>query len=133
MRNTILAIAAVAALATPALAAPTRVTVYGDANPAAPAEVTTGAVAGTAVGVGLSEGWISGSIGGAALPATAAGAAAVGGVAGVGVAAGIDAAVQPCRGFQALFGMNQQACAQRQAALDAQYVGATHHRRVVRR
>src|SRR5690349_5728031 len=132
MRKTILAIAAVAAFATPALAAQ-QITVYGDQNPAAPAEVTTGAVTGTVVGVGLSEGWISGSIGGAALPATAAGAAAVGGVAGVGVAAGIDAAVQPCRGFQALFGMNQQACAQRQAALDAQYVGATHHRRVVRR
>lgn len=135
MRKTILAMAAVAALATPALAAPTRVTVYGDQhyNPAAPAEVTTGAVAGTAVGVGLSEGWISGSIGGAALPATAAGATAVGGVVGVGAAAGIDAAIQPCRGFQALFGMNQQACAQRQAALDAQYMGTTHHRRVVRR
>ena len=132
MRKTILAMAAVAALATPALAAQ-RVTVYGDYNPAAPAEVTTGAVAGTAVGVGLSEGWISGSIGGAALPATAAGAAAVGGVAGVGTAAGIDAVIQPCRGFQALFGMNQQACAQRQAALDAQYTGTTHHRRVVRR
>ena len=133
MRKTILAMAAVAALATPALAAQ-RVTVYGDQhyNPAAPAEVTTGAVAGTAVGVGLSEGWISGSIGGAALPATAAGAAAVGGVAGVGAAAGIDAVIQPCRGFQALFGMNQQACAQRQAALDAQYTGATH-RRVIRR
>jgi hypothetical protein len=133
MRKTILAMAAVAVLATPAFAAQ-RITVYGDQQytPAAPAEVTTGAVAGTAVGVGLSEGWISGSIGGAALPATAAGAAAVGGVAGVGAAAGIDAVVQPCRGFQALFGMNKEACAQRQAALDAQYVSATH-RRVVRR
>jgi hypothetical protein len=131
MRKTLMAIAAVAALSTPALAA-SQVTVYGNQNPAAPAEVATGAVAGTAVGVGLSEGWITGSIGGAALPATAAGAAAVGGVAGVGAAAGIDAVIQPCRGLQALFGMNQQACAQRQAALDAQQMGTTH-RRVVRR
>jgi len=131
MRKTILAMAAVAALATPALAAQ-QVTVYGNSNPAAPAEVTTGAVAGTAVGVGVSEGWFGTTVAGSALPATAAGAAAVGGVAGVGAAAGIDAVIQPCRGFQALFGMNQQACAQRQAALDAQYMGTTH-RRVVRR
>jgi hypothetical protein len=131
MRKAILAMAAVAALATPALAAQ-RVTVYGDYNPAAPAEVTTGAVTGAVVGVGVSEGWWGSTIGGAALPTTAAGAAAVGGVAGVGTAVAIDAAIQPCRGFQALFGLNQPQCAQRQAALDAQYVG-THQRRVVRR
>jgi hypothetical protein len=132
MRKTLMAIAAVATLSTPAFAA-SQVTVYGgDYNPAAPAEVTTGAVAGTAVGVGVSEGWITSSAVGAALPATAVGAAAVGGVAGVGAAAGIDAVIQPCRGVQALFGMNKQACAQRQAALDAQQMGTTH-RRIVRR
>jgi hypothetical protein len=127
MRKTLMAIAAVVALSTPALAA-SQVTVYGDYNPAAPAEVTTGAVAGTAVGVGLSEGWISGSIGGAALPTTAAGAAAVGGVVGVGAAAGIDAVIQPCRGFSALFGLNKQECAARQQAMYA-----PQSRRVVRR
>ena len=132
MRKTILAMAAVAALATPAFAE--SITVYGNGtyNPAAPAEVATGAVTGAVVGVGVSEGWFGGTVAGAALPATAAGAAAVGGVAGVGAVAGIDSVIQPCRGFQALFGMNQQACAQRQAALDAQYMGTTH-RRVVRR
>ena len=67
---------------------------------------------------------------GAALPATVAGAAVTGGVAGVGVAAGIDAAVQPCRGFAAVFGMNRQECAQRQAMSDRQQLGA--QRRVIR-
>jgi|SRR5690242_8538381 hypothetical protein len=109
MRKTLLAIAAVSLMATPVLAQQ-RVTVYGDYNPAAPAEVTTGAVAGTAVGVGVSEGWFGSTVAGAAIPAGTAGAVAAGGVAGVGAAAGIDAIVQPCRGFQALFGMNKDAC-----------------------
>ena len=130
MRKTILAMVAVAALATPAFAE--SITVYGSQNPAAPAEVATGAVTGAVVGVGVSEGWFGGTVAGAALPATAAGAAAVGGVAGVGAVAGIDSVIQPCRGFQAVFGMNKPQCAQRQAALDAQYMGTTH-RRVIRR
>jgi hypothetical protein len=116
MRKTILAIAAVSMLSTPALAA-NAVTVYGDYNPAAPAEVTTGAVAGTAVGVGVSEGWFGGTVAGAAIPAGTAGAVAAGGVAGVGAAAGIDAIVQPCRGFQALFGANKESC------VNGHYVG----------
>jgi hypothetical protein len=107
-----MAIAAVSVLSTPALAA-SAVTVYGDYNPAAPAEVTTGAVAGTVVGVGVSEGWFgaSGAFGSSsAIAASTAGAATVGGVAGVGAAAGIDAIVQPCRGFSAFFGLNQGSC-----------------------
>lgn len=115
MRKTLMAIAAVSALSTPALAA--NVTVYRDYNPAAPAEVTTGAVAGTAAGVGVSEGWFGGTVAGAAVPAGTAGAIAAGGVVGVGAAAGIDAIVQPCRGFQALFGMNKGAC------VNGNYVG----------
>lgn len=112
MRKTIMAIAAIAALSTPALAA-SRVTVYGDANPAAPAEITTGAVAGTAVGVGVSEGWFgaSGALGSSsAIAASTAGAATVGGVAGVGAVAAIDSVIQPCRGFQAFFGLNKESC-----------------------
>jgi hypothetical protein len=117
MRKTILAIAAVSALATPAFAE--SVTVYGRDyyNPAAPAEVATGAVAGTAVGVGISEGWFGTTVAGSALPATAAGAATVGGVVGVGAVAAIDGVVQPCRGVQAFFGMNKDAC------VDGHYVG----------
>ena len=99
-------------------------------NPAAPAEVGAGAVAGTAAGVAVSEGVIGGILG-AALPATVAGAAATGGVARVGVAAGIDAAVQPCRGFAAVFGANREYCAQRQAMADGQIIGT--QRRVIRR
>jgi hypothetical protein len=116
MRKTLLAIAAVSLMATPVLAQQ-RVTVYGDYNPAAPAEVTTGAVAGTAVGVGVSEGWFGGTVAGAAIPAGTAGAVAAGGVVGVGAAAGIDAIVQPCKGFHALFGANKDAC------VNGNYVG----------
>jgi len=109
MRKTLLAIAAISIFSAPALAE--SVTVYGDYNPAAPAEVTTGAVAGTAVGIGVSEGWFGGALGSSsAVAASTAGAATVGGVAGVGAAAGIDAIVQPCRGFHALFGANKDAC-----------------------
>jgi len=124
MRKTFMAIAAVVALSTPALAA-SQVTVYGDYNPAAPAEVATGAVAGTAVGVGVSEGWFSGALGSSsAIAASTAGAATVGGVAGVGTVAAIDSVVQPCRGFQAVFGMNKDAC------VNGNFVG---HGRVVTR
>jgi hypothetical protein len=107
-----MAIAAVAAFSTPALAE--SITVYADHyNPAAPAEVATGAVAGTAVGVGVAEGWFgtSGALGSSsAIAASTAGAATVGGVAGVGTVALIDSAIQPCRGFQALFGLNKASC-----------------------
>ena len=125
MRKVLMIAAATVALSVPALAAP------GDQyNPSAPAEVTAGAVAGTATGVAVSEGVIGGSLG-AALPLSVAGAAATGGVVGVGVAAGIDAAVQPCRGFAALFGANREYCAQRQAMADGQIIGT--QRRVIRR
>ncbi|MFN3658254.1 MAG: hypothetical protein ACK4UO_13460 [Pseudolabrys sp.] len=101
---------AAAVLATPALAQP-----YDTYYPAGP--VVGGAAVGTVVGVGLYEGWFGSSAAVSALPATAAGAAATGGVAGIGTIALIDAAVQPCRGFQAIFGMNRGQCA------NGQYVG----------
>jgi len=77
----------------------------------------TGAAVGTVVGVGLYNGWFGTSAAVTALPATAAGATAVGGVAGIGTIALIDSVVQPCRGFQALLGMNRDQC------VNGEYVG----------
>jgi hypothetical protein len=77
-----------------------------------------GVAAGTVVGVGLYEGWFSADAATIPIfPATAAGAATVGGVAGIGTIAMIDAATQPCRGFNALFGLNKGAC------VNGEYVG----------
>lgn len=105
MKRTVLALAAAStlALATSAFAAPPHVYVNPYPNDTtAAAEVGTGAVVGTAVGVGLANGWwTSAGLGTAA--ASTVGAASVGGVAGVGTVALVDAAVQPCRGFHALF------------------------------
>lgn len=125
MRKALMIAAAAAALASaPALAAEP----YYDYNPAAPAEVTTGAVTGTVVGVGVSEGWFGATAAGVALPTTAVGAAATGGVVGVGTVAGIDAVIQPCRGVSALLGLNKAECAARQQAMYTPH----HGRRVVR-
>lgn len=109
MRKTILTIAAIAALSTPALAETDRT--------AAAVEVGTGAVVGTVVGVGVYNGWFGSTVAGAALPTTVAGSAAVGGVAGVGTVALIDSVIQPCRGFHAVFGANRDAC------VNGRYVG----------
>jgi len=117
----ILTVAATAAIAVPAS---TQAATYGTDRTAA-AAVTTGAVTGTVIGLGVSEGWWGATAAGAALPTTVAGAVAVGGVAGVGTMALIDAVVQPCRGFSALFGMNKGAC------VNGQYVG--YQPRVIRR
>lgn len=109
-----ISIAAIAAaLATPSLAEPIH---RDDAAPVA------GAVGGTVVGLGLSEGWwgAAPAVAGTALPATAVGAAAVGGVAGIGGVALIDAAIQPCRGFHAMFLLNEQYCAEQNARRLAQ-------------
>jgi hypothetical protein len=115
MRNVItaLSIAAVtaAALATPAMARP------GDRYPAKGAEVATGAVAGTVAGVGLYNGWWGSSAAATSLGASVAASATAGGVAGVGTVALLDAAVEPCRGFHALLGMNSGAC------VNGEYVG----------
>lgn len=117
---TALSIAAVtaAALATPALARP------DDRYPVAPttAELGTGAVVGTVAGVGLYNGWWGSGATATALGASAGTAAVVGGVAGIGAIALIDAAVQPCRGFHALFGLNKDVC------WNGEYVGHTPRR-----
>lgn len=112
MRKTICALSAAAAVlaAAPAFAQQQQYP-YPYAAPAA------GVVAGTVVGLGVSEGWWGATVAGAALPTTTAGAAAVGGVVGVGTIAAIDAFTQPCRGVAALFDINHGAC------VNGQYVG----------
>lgn len=97
MRKTLLVLSAVAAaaLATPASAQSTR---HAYVAP------VTGAVVGTAVGVGLTEGWFVSTGGYTAFPTAAAGAAATGLVAGVGAATLIHAATTPCQGFHMFFG-----------------------------
>ncbi len=128
----ILSIAAIAALATPAFAEPEAVNPnYGSAYAVAPA--VGGVAVGTVVGVGLYEGWFGSSAAVAALPATAAGAAAVGGVAGVGTVVLLDAAIQPCRGFHALLGMNEHECVNGVYVGDQPRVASYHNgRRIVR-
>ena len=110
MRKTFYAVsiaALAAALATPALADPPR-----QQDTVAPA---VGVAGGTVLGLGLTEGWIGSTVAGAALPTTVAGAAAIGGVAGIGGIAFVDAAIQPCAGFHAMFLLNQDYCAQQNA------------------
>lgn len=127
----ILSTAAMVALATPAFAEPEAVNPnYGSAYAVAPA--VGGVAVGTVVGVGLYEGWFGSSAAVAALPATAAGAAAVGGVAGVGTVVLLDAAIQPCRGFHALLGMNEHECVNGVYVGDhPQRVSSLHGRRVI--
>ena len=118
----LLAIAAAAALATPAMAYTDDR--YPTENYVAP---VAGAAVGTAVGVGLYNGWWGSSAAVAALPATAVGATAVGGVAGIGTLVLIDAAVQPCRGFHALLLMNRDQC------VNGQWVGDAPRHRISQR
>ncbi len=126
-----ISIAAAAAFATSATAAPMHyrhyrhyhryyqpphVVVHPRAVDTAPASTGAGVVGGTIAGVSVSEGWWSGAAA-AALPASAAGAAVVGGVVGMGTVALVDAALEPCRGFAALFDLSHGEC------VDGQYVG----------
>ena len=119
-----LTIVAVAALATPALAAPYSSAAEENPNYSAGAYVApvAGVVAGTVVSVGLYNGWFGTGVAATALPATAVGSAAVGGVAGVGTLVLIDAVVEPCRGFQALLTMNRDQC------VNGEWVGYGPHR-----
>lgn len=128
-----ISLAAVAAVATPALAQPAGYGAYDSATPtyrhARPSRAVApaaGVVAGTVVGVGVSEGWW-GTAATAALPATAAGAAAIGGIAGVGTVALVDAMIEPCRGFAALFDLSHGEC------VNGQYVGYAPRRPIPRR
>lgn len=117
-----LPIAAAAAFATPAMAQS-----YGYDNGYAPAvPVVAGAAVGTAAALGAYNGWWGGAAG-AAIPSTAAGAAAFGGVAAIGTVALVDGILQPCRGFHALFDLNHGRC------VNGQYVGEGGPRQVVYR
>jgi hypothetical protein len=120
----ILVVAAAMAISVPASS--NAAYYYRNGNTAAPGEIATGTVAGTTIGLGVSEGWWGSTIAGAALPTTVAGAAVVGGVAGIGAVALVDAFVQPCRGFAALFDVNSGAC------VNGHYVGY-EPRHVIRR
>jgi hypothetical protein len=108
-------IAAVAMLATPALAQPPGYRGHAYGPPTGQQARTAGAfgagvVGGTVSGLGVSEGWWGSTVAGVALPTTVAGAAAIGGLTGIGVVAAVDAFTQPCRGFAAAFGLNHGKC-----------------------
>jgi hypothetical protein len=118
----ILTLAAAAAIATPALAEPDGVNPNYGGYYVAP---IAGAAVGTAVGVGLYNGWYTGAFA-TALPATAVGAAAVGGVAGIGTVALIDSVAHRCRGF-GIFVAQQGEC------VDGVWVGDLPPPRHVRR
>jgi hypothetical protein len=106
----VLAVATAAALATPAFADPAESNPNYNNGSYAVAPAVGGVAVGTVAGVGLYEGWFGSSAAVAALPTTAAGAAAVGGVAGVGTVAAVDSVIEPCRGFAAVFGANSHEC-----------------------
>lgn len=90
--------AAIAAVATPAMAE------IDGVNPNyAPAAVATGAVVGTAVGVGLYNGWYGSSAFLTSAGATAGTAAVAGGVAGVGTVALLEGVTAKCHGFGVLW------------------------------
>jgi hypothetical protein len=127
MRKTLLALSVAAAAAISSQAS-AQDYYYGQ-NYVAP---VAGAAVGTAVGVGLYNGWYgtNGAFWGTTWPASAAGAATTGFVAGVGTAALIHAATTPCQGFHALFGnflTSSRGC------VNGQWVGDRPVRRVVRR
>jgi len=76
-----------------------------------------GAAIGTVAGVGFYNGWWGSSTAAASLGSTVGTSIAAGGVIGVGAAALIDAALQPCRGFHAMFDLSHGQC------VNGQWVG----------
>ena len=87
-----------------------------------PALLGTGVVAGTVVGLGLTQGWWGSSALATGLGSTAA-AATAGGVAGVGTVALIHAATTPCTGFDAVFSPFRPGPS---GCVDGHYVGAEY-------
>lgn len=109
---------ATAAIMTGALATPASAQWVSENYEVAPYVAPgTGVVVGTLAGVGLYNGWYGSSTAATSLGATAATSAVAGGVIGVGAAALVDAAIQPCRGFHAMFDLSHGQC------VDGQYVG----------
>jgi hypothetical protein len=116
--GTLGALALASVLANPALTTPAMaqsvVENYEAGNYVAPA---AGAVVGTVAGVGFYNGWWGSSAAASSLGATVGSSIAAGGVIGVGAAALIDAVVQPCRGFHAMFDLSHGEC------VNGQWVG----------
>lgn len=115
-----LTLAAVAAFAAPALAEPDGVNPNYSRYYVAP---VAGAVVGTAVGVGLYQGWYGSSAFATAAGATAGTAAVVGGVAGVGTLALIEGLTAKCHGFGILW-------TARSECVNGQWIGDGPRRRV---
>lgn len=78
---------------------------------------TAGVATGTVAALGAYNAWWGTGAFASALPATAAGSAAFGGVVGVGALALVDAMLQPCRGFAAVFDLSHGEC------VNGEYVG----------
>jgi hypothetical protein len=120
-----LAFAAVAAVATPALAEVDGV------NPNyAPAALVTGAVVGTAVGVGLYNGWYGSSAFATSLGASTGAAVAAGGIAGVGTVALLEGFTAKCHGFGVLWTPRSE-CVNGRWIGDAPRIVEGHRRRVI--
>lgn len=124
MHKTVLVLLATAALTVPAAAQSGR----EGPPPGAYAAPVAGVAVGTTVGLGLAEGWWGAS----ALPATAAGAAAVGGVAGIGTMVLIHSATTPCQGAHFMFG-GFYGGAENSGCVNGHYVGYGPRSRVVER
>ncbi len=111
----LLALAAAAAVATPALAEPDSVNPnYGGYTYAAP--VVAGAAVGTLAGIGAYQGWYGSSAFATAAGVSAGTAAVVGGVAGVGAVALLEGVTAHCHGFGVLW-------TPRTECVDGQWVG----------
>lgn len=115
---------ALAAVTAAALISPASAEVDGVNPNYAPVAVATGAVVGTAVGVGLYQGWYGSSAFVTAGGATAGTAAAVGGVAGVGTVVLLEGLTAKCHGFGVLW-------TSRSECVNGQWVGDAPPRRRV--
>lgn len=121
MRRIIPALALVAAAAA-ALATPALAEVDGVNPNYAPVAVATGAVVGTAVGVGLYNGWYGSSAFATSAGLTVGSAVAVGGVAGVGTVVLLEGLTAKCHGFGVLW-------TARSECVNGQWVGDRPYRR----
>lgn len=94
-----------------------RVVIHHERTVSPVVPYAAGVTTGTVAAVGTFNGWWGTSAFASALPATAAGSAAFGGVVGVGAVALVDAMLQPCRGFAAVFDLSHGEC------VNGEYVG----------
>ncbi|HMJ41619.1 MAG TPA: hypothetical protein VK522_04990 [Pseudolabrys sp.] len=123
MMRRIIPALSIAAVAAAALITPASAEIDGVNPNYAPAVVAGGALVGTAVGVGLYQGWYGSSAFVTAGGATAGTAAALGGVAGVGTIALLEGVTAKCHGFGVLW-------TARSECVNGQWVGDGPRRRV---